>query len=104
MNVAKNKLSSSPKEKPTKYETIFDHNITQEELEYLTSARSKEEYLKKYNYDLNACYRDLYRLYCDREDHVTAKKYFNMQSKEALKKYDDPNEIIHVTEVNGKFY
>jgi len=88
-----------------KIETIFDHNPTEEELEYLTSAHSKEEYLKKYNYDIDDCYYDLAYLYNHRDDYATAKKYFNMQSEKTLKRYKhDPNEDFHVTEVNGKLY
>ena len=71
------------------FETIFDHNITQDEL-YITTTRSKEEYLKKINYDQNECYRDLYELYCDRKDYATAKKYFYMQSEKAIKEHYNP--------------
>jgi len=97
MNIIKDKLSKSPKEKSTKYETIFDHNITQEELEYLTSARSKDEYLKKIENNnyldiLDMCHNDIAYLYEYREDFATAKKYRDMQSKKALKRYDYPDE------------
>ena len=95
-----------------KIETIFDHNITQEELEnsYITNARSKEEYIKEIENDNyldipDSCYNDLASLYTRRGDYVTAKKYHNMQSKKALKRYEpDPNEDIHVTEINGHYY
>ena len=73
-----------------KYETIFDHNITDEELEYFTPTRSKEEYLKKYNYDQDEFYRDLYDLYCYRGDYTSAKKYFYMQSEKAIKENYNP--------------
>jgi len=93
----------------TKYETIFDHNITEEELEttFLTNARSKEEYLKEVENDNyldipDRCYDDLADLYNYRKDYATAKKYHNMQSEKALKRYEpDPNEDTDVIEVNG---
>jgi len=72
------------------FETIFDHNITQEELKYFTPTRSKEEYLKKYNYDQDEFYRDLYDLYCYRKDYTTAKKYFYMQTEKSIKEHYNP--------------
>ena len=75
-----------------KYETIFDHNITDEELEnsYITSTRSKEEYLKKIKHDQNRCYCDLSDLYRYRKDYDTAKKYFYMQSEKYIKEHYNP--------------
>ena len=86
-----------------KYETIFDHNITDEELEYFTPTRSKEEYLKKYNYDQDECYQDLYFLYYHRKDYKTAKIYIYMQSKKAVEKWEKAETSFHTDiEIKGK--
>jgi len=79
MNVIKDKLSGSSKpkkEKIVKYETIFDHNATEEERKDLTKAKNKEEYLKEVNYSQKVCYFNLYSLYYIREDYESADKYF----------------------------
>jgi len=75
-----------------KFETIFDHNITQKELEYLIHTRSKEEYLKGINYNQDKCYYDLYWLYAERKDNVIADKYYN-KSKKAQKEYKKLKEL-----------
>jgi len=89
MNVTKNKLSSNLKEKSIDYETIFDHNPTEEELEFISeslsiNSRSKEEYLKEIGNDPNKIYASLFNLYqCrynatkNREYEKIAQKYFN---------------------------
>jgi len=89
----------------TKYETIFDHNITKEELEhaYITFKRSKEEYLKDVKYNQDRCYCDLYDLYTHRKDYATAKKYFYMQSEKYIKEHYNPYEddFKSSIEING---
>jgi len=87
MNVRKNQLSNSLKEKPTKYETIFDHNATEKELGYITNAENKEEYLKEIDYNLDECYLDLYRLYDDKDEKI-ADKYYSMMSEKSRKEYE----------------
>jgi len=87
MNVIKDKLSNSSKpkkEKIVKYETIFDHNATDEERRDLTEAKNKEEYLKMVSYDLDQCYYDLYWLYANRNndnDDIISEKYAKKSKK-----------------------
>ncbi len=62
-------------------ETIFDHNITNYEIELLSSfipsrsIRAKDKYLERINKD--QVYSDLYHLYLLRGDVVKAEKYLN---------------------------
>ena len=86
-----------------KLETIFDHNITQEELENacITFKRSKEEYLKDINYDQDVCYRDLYELYRDRKDYDTAKKYFYTQTEKGIKEHYNPYTDTFTGDIEG---
>jgi len=90
MNVIKDKLSNSPKpkkEKLTKCETIFDLDLTDEELSHFTAGViSKEKYL---TIDSDTKYYDLYLLYLMRGDKKTAKKYYLMISEEARKEAEE---------------
>ena len=86
--------SSKPlKEKSAgiEYETIFDHNITEEELEktYITNANSKKEYLKMIDYNQDQSYLDLAHLYNLRNDKKTADKYDSMVSDGGKKKENE---------------
>ena len=57
-------------------ETIFEHNVTDEELRLLLgSVPQKEEYIKGKNQESH--YRTLYRLYLMRGDKPKAKEYFD---------------------------
>jgi len=91
MNVIKGKFTNSSKpkeEKIVKCETIFDHNLTDEELPHFTAGvLSKEDYLK--NFDKDIFYHDLYRLYIMRGDKETAEKYYLMISKETRKRAEE---------------
>ena len=73
---AKNGSRFEIKNQLTKYETIFDHNITENERKSLTKAKTKEDYLIEVNYNQKKCYSNLYSLYCIREDFETADKYY----------------------------
>lgn len=76
-------------------ETIFDHNITEKEMEFITgySDTTKEEYLsyrKKDGYII-----DLYYLYRYRKDATKAVSYYNMipdsfDKAFSIGKYDIP--------------
>jgi len=88
MNVRKDKLSSFPKEKSTKYETIFDHNATEKELGYITNVENKKEYLEYINYNLDKCYFDLSNLYRYRCDRETSRRYYSMMSEKGRKEYE----------------
>lgn len=58
-------------------ETIFDHNITKDEMLALYCFDyDKSDYLKESNQ--YQCYKDIYRLYCMRRDTKTAKKYLDL--------------------------
>lgn len=60
-----------------KIETIFDHNVTEEEIEILFGMTGyPEEYLQKKPQDRN--YAHIYCLYLIRKDEMTAMKYFNL--------------------------
>ncbi|MBR3830724.1 MAG: hypothetical protein IKJ52_05685 [Muribaculaceae bacterium] len=60
-----------------KIETIFDHNVTEEEIEILFGMTGyTEEYLQKKPQDRN--YAHIYCLYLIRKDEMTAMKYFNL--------------------------
>lgn len=60
-----------------KIETIFDHNVTEEEIELLFGMTGyTEEYLQKKTQDRN--YAHIYCLYLIRKDEMTAMKYFNL--------------------------
>ncbi|SJM96052.1 hypothetical protein [Crenothrix polyspora] len=62
--------------KPTKLETIFDHNITDVEFEeILGEPETLDEYL--YSLSQDSAYAHLYFLYELREDMETAKLYLN---------------------------
>jgi len=91
MNVSKGRLSSSSKpkkERLTKYETIFDHNPTDEELPHFTAGvLSKEEYLKRFDNDI--FYQDICRLYIMRNDKETADKYYLMVSEDVRKEAEE---------------
>ena len=95
MNVIKDKLSSSSTKQPTKKETIFDHNMTEEERQRITKTKTKEEYLIKINNTADIIYDHLFLLYEDRfcdnkqkEDREIALKYFNkLSNKYALEHY-----------------
>jgi hypothetical protein len=57
-------------------ETIFDHNVTEEELVLLLgSVPDKEEYINGKSQESH--YRTLYRLCLMRGDKAEAKKYFD---------------------------
>ena len=89
MNVIKDKLTNSPKSKKehiVKYETIFDHNLTETERKRLWSRIPKEKYLAL---DSDTKYHDLYRLYIMRGDKETAEKYYLMISEEARKRAEE---------------
>ena len=88
----------------SKIETIFDHNITDKEREYITHSLSKEEYLKEVDYDQDECYFDLSRLYrykgnINLSDYENLRrnedKYFNMISKKNQVEYMRDIEKIH---------
>lgn len=60
-----------------KIETIFDHNVTEEEIELLFGMSGyTEEYLQKKPQERN--YAHIYCLYLIRKDEMTAMKYFNL--------------------------
>lgn len=60
-----------------KIETIFDHNVTEDEIELLFGMTGyTEEYLQKKPQDRN--YAHIYCLYLIRKDEMTAMKYFNL--------------------------
>lgn len=70
-------------------ETLFDHEITKNELEKLSSFipssyfRNKSEYLKKSCDDL--CYADLFHLYLLRNDNKKAEFYLKKIRDEKYK-------------------
>jgi len=104
MNVIKDKLSNSPKskkEQTIKYETIFDHNPTDEELPHFTAGViSKEKYLT-FNSDVK--YHDLYRLYLMRGDKETAEKYYLMISEKARKRAEEVKKnMVHFEYKEGE--
>ena len=84
MNLKKDKLSSLPKEHITKLETIFDHNLTEEELKTAAWGFSKEEYLSEIKSQENH-YLKIYYLYLSRNDRKTAMEYFNKLSERSQK-------------------
>jgi len=59
-----------------KLETIFDHNLTEEELKTAAWGFSKEEYLSEIKSQENH-YLKIYYLYLSRNDQKTAMEYFN---------------------------
>lgn len=60
-----------------KIETIFDHNVTEEEIEILFGMTGyTEEYLQKKPQDRN--YAHIYRLYLIRKEESIAMKYFDL--------------------------
>jgi len=64
-----------------KLETIFDHNLTEEELKTAAWGFSKEEYRNEFGEDQEIHYLKIYYLYLSRNDQKTAMKYFNKLSK-----------------------
>jgi hypothetical protein len=96
MNITKDKLSKSPKEKSIEYETIFDHNPTKKELEFIgVRSHTREEYLEKIDNNENQIYDGLFNLYelrfdktKQKKDKETARKYFDKMTDEyALSHY-----------------
>jgi len=85
MNLKKDKLSSPPKEHITKLETIFDHNLTEEELKTAAWGFSKEEYKKEFGENQELHHSLIYDLYLMRGDHKIAMEYFNKLSKKSQK-------------------
>ena len=58
-------------------ETIFDHNVTPEEVENITGFNlSKERYLKHYKTQID-CYTSIYYLYKIRGDEKKAQEYLD---------------------------
>lgn len=54
-------------------ETIFDHNVTKQEIKDLFGFEADKEFIM--NVSQEKQYRDIYRLYCIRGDTRTANKY-----------------------------
>lgn len=66
-------------------ETIFDHNVTDEEQKILfCSPYTKEEYLFLRRTS-DSEYARIYRLYFIRNDHITAQKYLDKIKNQQFK-------------------
>jgi len=71
----------------TKYETIHDHHLTEGEQNLFKYTKSKEDYLKNINYDLDKCYYDISSLYHHRYYDNSSPTYKNIYLKKTSEKY-----------------
>ncbi len=58
-------------------ETIFDHNVTEEEVKLLLGLEISKERFMEWKLDKEANFSCIYRLYLIRGDKEKAKKYFD---------------------------
>jgi len=84
-----------------KYETIFEHNPSDDYLDLF--GRSKEEYLESVNHDQDVCYLHIGILYQDRGDEENAEKYLkkcsqkiNVDTQGTEPRHVQEREIIHL--------
>ena len=95
----KDKLPNFLKEQITKYETIFDHNPTEDEIKSSLIGllddynddffqELNQEYKNKFNQDY--FYHEIYELYLERKDKENTDKYFKKLSIKEQKRINSP--------------